>query len=164
MKSLTREELGRLLAAADESPIDRLMFTGILNHGLHVSEAISLTDANIVDGHLVVQRLKGSRRKCQPLLPDEKELADMRGRFFPISRWVVRRKIRFYGRKASIPAFKLHPHALKHTTGRLAYQGGMGVAELVAYLGHKNPANSLIYAQSDEATAASGFAAATGRG
>ena len=160
MKSLTRDELDRLLAVAGA---DRLLFTVLFNHGLRVSEVISLTDANVIGGHLVVQRLKKSCKTTQPLLADEQILATMTGTFFPMKRMTVWRKMQRYGAKAGIPSFKRHPHALKHTCGRLGYQGGMGVAELQSYLGHKNGGNTLIYLQADEAEACSAFAAAVGK-
>ena len=59
MKSLTKSELDALLAATPEP--DRLMFLTAFNHGLRVSEVVNLDASNIVDGHLVVQRLKRSR-------------------------------------------------------------------------------------------------------
>ena len=51
----------------------------------------------------------------------------MTGRFFPMSRWTVARRLIEIGVKAGIPRHKLHPHALKHTTGRLGYLGDIGM-------------------------------------
>ena len=164
MKSLTHEELSKLIAAArSRSSLDGLLFTVLFNHGLRVSEVINLTDANVVDGHLVVQRLKGSDRTTQPILADEKELLTMKGRFFPICRMTVWRRMQAYGAEAGIPEHLLHPHSLKHSCGRLAYKGGMGVAELQTYLGHKNGSNTMIYMKSDESEANNAFAAAVGK-
>ena len=164
MKSLTRDEFHRLLdAAGQESDRDELMFRVMFNHGLRVSEVISLTPENIVSGHLQVQRLKKSRKTTQPLLSDEKELLTMTGRFFPMSRMTAWRKMQHYGEKAGIPKHLLHPHVLKHTCGRLGYKGGMGIPEIVAYLGHVNAGNSLKYMEADEAEACSAFAAAIGK-
>jgi len=164
MKSLTRDELANLLDAAKQgSDRDALMFRVMFNHGLRVSEVITLSPANIVSGHLVVQRLKASRKTTQPLLDDEKELLTMTGTFFPMSRRTVDRKIKHYGAKAGIPRHLLHAHSLKHTCGRLAYLGGMGIPELVTYLGHVNPGNSLKYMEADESQASAAFAAAVGK-
>jgi integrase len=160
MKSLTRDELNRLLDAAGA---DRLMLTVMFNHGLRVSEVVALTDANVINGHLVVQRLKGSRKTTQPLLSDEQALLAMKGRFFPMSRWTVRRKIQEYGAKADIPEHKRICHILKHTCGRLGFKGGMSIPDLQAYLGHVNGGNTLIYLQSTEEEAAHAFAAAVGK-
>lgn len=160
MKSLTRDELDRLLAVAGR---DALLFRVMFNHGLRVSEVIALTDADVVDGHLIVQRLKGSRKTTQRLLSDEQELVTMKGRFFPMSRRTVDRRMKEYGAKAGIPKHLLHAHVLKHTCGRLGYKGGMGIPELVSYLGHKNPGNSLKYMEAEESEAAAAFAAAIGK-
>jgi integrase len=160
MKSLTKDELKSLLAVAGP---DRLLFTVMFNHGLRVSEAIALTDANVINGHLVVQRLKGSEKTTQRILADEQELLTMKGRFFPMSRWTVNRRLQEVGVKAGIPEHKLHAHVLKHTTGRLAYKGGCGVAEIQSILGHKCGGNSMIYMQADESEAYAAFAAAVGK-
>ena len=97
MKSLTRAELDSLLAVAERhNKIDGLMLAVIFNHGLRVSEALSLTRDNIVAGHLVVQRLKGSKKTSQPLLSGERAgleaLALSEGRFFPIHRMTAWRR------------------------------------------------------------------------
>jgi integrase len=97
------------------------------------------------------------------LLADEQALTTMTGRFFPMSRITVWRRMQEYGRLANIPEFLRHPHALKHTTGRLGYKGGMGVAELQSYLGHKNGGNTMVYMQAEESEACSAFAAAVGK-
>ena len=160
MKSLTKIELDRLFEVAGA---DALMFRVLFNHGLRVSEVINLTDANIVDGHLVVQRLKKSRKTTQPLLADEMALTTMKGRFFPMCRMTAWRKMQAYGEQAGIPKFLRHPHALKHTTGRLGYKGGMGIPELQAYLGHVNGGNTLVYLAAEESEACNAFAAAVGK-
>lgn len=164
MKNLTRTELANLIDAAEQqSHMDALLIRVIFNHGLRISEALALTDENIVSGHLVVQRLKKSRKTTQPLLPDEQELKSLRGRFFNICRRTFDRRMKEYGTKAGIPEFKLHAHVLKHTTGRLAYLGGMQVAEIQSYLGHVNGGNTMIYLQATEEEAAAAFAAAVGK-
>lgn len=168
MKSLTRPELDSLLAvAAKYNPLHALMFRVTFNHGLRVSETLSLTRENVVNGYLVVQRLKGSRKTSQPLMADERDglmkLAKDEGRFFPTYRMHFWRLMQKYGAEAGVPEFKLHPHALKHSTGRLGYEGGMGIPELQAYLGHENGKNTMVYLEASEEQAASAFAAAVGR-
>src|SRR5436305_1825796 len=121
MKSLTRPELDALLTvAAKYSELDALMLACIFNHGLRISEAVVLTRANIVDGHIVVQRLKGSRKTNQPLLGNEKlgletlAVAHSGGRFFlseykpSVARVIAWRRVQKYGREAGIPQFKCH--------------------------------------------------------
>jgi integrase len=165
MKSLTRQELDALLAVTPEP--DRLMFLVAFNHGLRVSEVINLDASNIVDGHLIVQRLKRSRRTTQPLLPNEKDgllaLAKQSGKFFPMSRYTADRRLKEYGKKAGIPEHLLHMHCLKHSCGRLGFKGGMSIPEIQAYLGHKNGGNTMVYLQASEEEAANAFAAAVGK-
>ncbi len=169
MKSLSREQLTSLLdAAKSESATDYLMLLVAFNHGLRVSETLSLTRGNIVNGYITVKRGKGSRRCEHPLLPNERAAleklsAETDGRLFPISRVTFWRRMQRYGKAAGLPEFLCHPHVLKHSCGRLGFKGGMTVPDLVAYLGHVNPANSLLYAESDPATASAAFAAAMGR-
>jgi integrase len=149
------------------SELDYLLFLTTFNHGLRASEALNLDSTNIVGDHLRVQRLKGSRTTLQPLLDDEKagllELAKKSGKFFPMSRMTFHRRMQEYGAKAGIPEFKRHAHCLKHSCGRLAYLGGMRVAELQTYLGHVNGGNTMIYLQADEEESARAFAAAMGK-
>jgi integrase len=167
VKSLTRAQLTALLEAAkSESDIDYLMLLVTFQHGLRVSETLSLTRDNVCDGYISVKRGKGSRPAQHPLLPNEVEglakLSETDSRFFPMSRVTFWRRMQHYGEKAGLPLSLCHPHALKHSCGRLGFLGGMTVPDLVEYLGHVNPGNSLIYAKSDIATASAAFAAAVG--
>lgn len=168
MKALTEVELDKLLEVAREkSEADYLMLKVTFNHGLRVSETLALTKKNLVDGHLDVQRLKGSKRTRQPLLPGEAEAllklaSSMEGRFFTMDRTTFWRRMKQYGEAAGIPSFKCHPHALKHTTGRLAYVGGMGIPEIQMYLGHVNGSNTMKYMEPDEADASKAFLNALG--
>jgi integrase len=167
MKNFTKVELEALLAVARKhSERDYLMLLVTFNHGLRVSETLALTGENFVGGFLVVQRLKGSRKTTQPLLASEQgvlALAKGSEPLFPVCRMTYWRKMRAYGTEAGIPEFKLHPHTLKHSTGRLGYEGGMGIPELQAYLGHVNGKNTMVYLEATEEQAASAFAAAVGR-
>ena len=168
MKSLTKSELDSILEVAGRhSACDKLMMKVTFNHGLRASEAVNLDSSNIVGDYLVVQRLKASRKTSQPLFDDEKaeliELAKHEGKFFPISKRTFERRMHTYGREAGIPEFKCHPHILKHTAGRLAYQGGMGIPEIQKWLGHVNGGNTLRYMEATEEEAALAFAAAVGK-
>jgi integrase len=167
MKSLTREQLNTLLSVAKKySEDDYLALLIGFNHGLRVSEILALSDENVVDGHLVVQRLKGSKKTAQALLPSERADVEARaaagGQFFSICRKTLWLHMKQYAVEAGIPAFLAHPHVLKHTCGKLGEQGGMTLPELQAYLGHVNGGNTMIYLQTDDDTASKAFAAAVG--
>jgi integrase len=166
MKSLTKVELNSLLEVAGKhSPSDRLWMTIAFNHGLRVSEVLALTDANVVAGSLVIQRLKGSRKTVQKLLPTERAeveaLAAKGGRFFHMHRKTAWLHFKQYCAEAGIPSY-LSCHSLKHTTAKLGLAGGMKINELQTYLGHVNGANTMIYLQVDDEEASKAFAASTG--
>lgn len=169
MKHLTKDELNGLVAVAEKhDPTFALLILVIFNHGLRISEVLALTAENLVNGFLVVQRLKGSRKTTQPLLASERARLEAQAAaspkgLFDYHRSTAWRRLQAYGAEAGIPQFKLHPHILKHTTGRLAYEGGMGVPELQSYLGHVNGKNTLVYLEASEEQAANAFAAAVGK-
>jgi integrase len=74
MKSLSKDELNRLLDIAKRhNERDYLAILVCFNHGLRISELIALDKTNVVGQHLVVSRLKGSKRTTQPLLDNERE-------------------------------------------------------------------------------------------
>jgi integrase len=168
MRYLTKTELSGMLEQAKNSgPDDHLMVLLAFNHGLRVSEVINLTADNFKDGHLIVQRLKGSAKTAQKLLPNESALlAEYQipacGKLFPICRRTAHRRIKRFGVTAGIPEFKCFPHCLKHTTAMIGLEGGMKINELQAYLGHKNGQNTLAYLRVDDDIASKAFAAATG--
>ena len=168
MKYLSKTELGQMLQQAQASgPMDHLMILIAFNHGLRVSEVLDLTAANFVDGYLIVQRLKGSCKTAQKLLPNEAALlADYKipecGRLFPIHRQTAWRHVKQLGIAAGIPSFKCFPHALKHTTAKTGLAGGMTLPELQAYLGHKSGSSTMVYLREDDDVASKAFAAAAG--
>lgn len=168
MKYLTKDELGKMLMVAKGSnPTDHLMILLAFNHGLRVSEVLSLTAANFQDGYLIVQRLKGSARTSQRLLDNEAALlADYKipacGLLFPICRRTAWRRIKGYGVAAGIPGFKCKPHALKHSCAMAGLKGGMSLPELQAYLGHRSLGSTGMYLKIDDDTASSAFATAIG--
>ena len=168
MKYLLKDELQAMLGRAKEaSPAVHLMILLAFNHGLRVSEVLSLTAANFQDGHLVIQRLKGSCKTAQKLLPNEAALlVDYKipacGKLFPIHRQTAWRHVKALGVAAGIPAFRCKPHVLKHSCAMTGLQGGMTLPELQAYLGHKSGASTMMYLKIDDDKASKAFAAAVG--
>lgn len=167
MKSLSRLQLDSLLQVARKhGEREYLMLLVGFNHALRASELLSLTKNNLVDGFLIVQRLKGSKRTVQPLLPNEREglleLAQNAGRFFPICRKTLWARIQQYGKEAGIPEFLCHPHVLRHTCAMLGLAGGMPINAVQNYLGHRNGQNTLLYLEVDDDIASRAFAAAIG--
>lgn len=160
MRYLTKDELSAILSKA--SPEDRLMFLLAFNHGLRVSEVLGLTAENFVDGHLIVQRLKGSCKTAQRVLSNEASLLAKHkisecGKLFPITRMTAHRRIKRLGIAAGIPAFKCFTHALKHSTAVLGLKGGMTLPEVQTRLGHKSGASTMVYLKIDDEIADKAF-------
>jgi integrase len=167
-KSLTKTELEALTSTAYcDSPLMGLLVQTIFNHGLRIGEALSITRDNIQDGYLILNREKKSNKVEQSLCDNEREALEnlaktVTGRFFPMCRKTVWSRIQRYAKVAGIPQFKAHPHALRHTTGRLAYEAGLGLPDIQQVLGHVSGANTMIYMQSDSETAYKAFQRAVG--
>lgn len=169
MVDLSKEELRALLAAAKaHRERDWLLILVAFHHGLRVSEVIAITPDDIRDGHLTVQRLKGSLRTTQaladdpdPLLSERDALIAYASRFphnqtiFRVTRRQADRIIKRHGLTAKIPAHKLHMHALKHSVAMQTIKTA-GIENVRQHLGHKSLSSTGEYLKvSDEAAGAS---------
>ncbi|HXY13629.1 MAG TPA: tyrosine-type recombinase/integrase [Terriglobales bacterium] len=165
MKWLTREEMTRVLDAAKAaSERDWLLLLISYQHGLRVSETVALTAANIVDGHLLLQHLKGSKAIIHPLLENEREplqrlASSTTGRLFLMCRRHALRLFKKYAALAGVPSFKTF-HSLRHSCAVHGLKGGMTLPQVQKYLGHRSGASSLIYLEADESESAAAFAKA----
>lgn len=175
MEHLTREELKSLLAiskAKDER--DWLIFLVGFSHALRISEIIGLETTDIKDGYMTIQRLKGSMKTTQALVASSDPLFDEKtaltnwaskvstGKLFDITRQRVWQLMKEYGTAAHIPAHKCHPHALKHTTAKLALANGMKLDALKKYMGHESLSSTGYYLKCDDDEASKAFADAMG--
>jgi integrase len=158
LDAFTKDEILALLGAARrESEADWLMLAVTFIHGLRVSETLALTRDNVVDGELVVSRLKGSKRTKQPLfdhpnplLSERKPLIDLAAkakgnqRLFPLSRWTFQRRIQDYGKTAGLSRARCHPHALKHSILSQMIEKAT-ISEVRDWAGHKSMASTGMY-------------------
>lgn len=174
MAALTMEELRTFLSWPYFDPRQRLMYKVAFWHGLRVSELIALTKADIQEGHLACQRLKGSMGTIQPfvshpeLLLDEatelhllaKELRQGE-RLFPWDRSWVRKLMQKIGRDMNLPSHKMHPHALKHTIAKLTIRQA-GIENVRQRLGHKSIASTGMYLEVSDDEAAQAIVSALG--
>jgi site-specific recombinase XerD len=177
LEHLTQDELTRLLTLARKhSTRDWLMLLVSFTHGLRVSEVVGkdgLTAADVQDGFLTVERLKGSMKTTQPLrhasdpLFDEKTALEAwcreypSGPLFPISRKRAWQIVQELGRAASIPKHLCHPHILKHSCAMLSI-GKAGIENVRQYLGHKSISSTGAYLKVDDDEASKAFASAIG--
>ncbi len=133
------------------------------HHGLRASEVTGFKADAVRDGHLTIQRLKGSLKTTQALIESKDPLFDEKkalieyarkskpGRsVFGIGRVQFWRLMQKYAKAAGVPAHKAHPHALKHS---IAIQtiGKAGVENVRQHLGHKSLSSTGAYLRvSDE--------------
>lgn len=171
MNHLTQDELKSLLREVPDERQKLMLKVGFF-HGLRVSELIGLTGKNIRDGYINVQRLKGSAKTVQPYVkhPDpelDESLAlimvastiGYNEILFPITRNGVYKLMQRAGRRAGLPAHKLHPHVLKHSCA-MAVVNKIGIQQLRTYLGHKSLSSTGEYLKESDETASKAFAGA----
>jgi integrase len=169
MHALSKGELRRLLEAAKaHRERDWLMILVAFHHGLRASEVTGFKAHAVRDGHLTIQRLKGSMKTTQPLVEHEDPLFDERRALiewarkskpgepvFRIGRVQFWRLVHRYARAAGIPEHKAHPHILKHSIAMQTIVGA-GVENVRQHLGHKSLSSTGAYLRvgDEEASAA----------
>jgi integrase len=161
MNHLSKGQLVQLITQIE--PQDRLMVKVAYNHALRASEVTGLTGANIRDGFVRIQRLKGSDKTTQPfkhsdepMLNEFDELVALskvcgsKEKLFPgWTRFNFHYLIKTAGRRAGLPEHLCHPHALKHTAAMQSIKGG--IENTRKFLGHKSLSSTGEYLKvSDE--------------
>ena len=162
MNHLDLSELKSLLRSIPQ-PRHKLMILVGFHHGLRVSELINLEGADVRDGFVRVQRLKGSMKTIQPFVKSaDPELDEFAGltelaktcspteKLFPITRSGVDKLLKRSGTKAGIARHKCHAHVLKHSIAMHTIKKA-GIENVRQYLGHKSIASTGAYLRvSDE--------------
>lgn len=144
------------------------------SHALRVSEVLALRADNVRDGHLTVQRLKGSYRTTQPLVASADPLFDeahalvdyLRGvpgnqRLFRIGRRTADRIIKRHGATAGLPVHKLHMHTLRHSLA-MEIVDKVPINVVQKYLGHKSLGSTGEYLKVDDEAASAQVGKALG--
>ena len=161
MEYLTQREWERFIGVV-ESTRDRAMLTVAYWRGLRASEIglLTMADLDMEAGRIRVRRLKGSRGGEYHLSPEETTALlawlEIRGAkpgpLFPtqtggaIKRGMVYLLVRRYAREAGLPAEKQHPHILKHSIATHLLDKGVAITAVQDWLGHRNIANTMVYA------------------
>jgi site-specific recombinase XerD len=161
---LTQDELRRLLAVAGRrSRRDQAILLVAYRHGLRASEVgrVRASDVDLVRRKIYCRRLKGSYSGEQLLGDDEvKLLRPLLARTSspdaplflsrnsnPISRKRLDAIMKSAGQAAGIAKAKRHFHVLKHSFGVHLMEAGADLVLAQDLLGHKNVANTRIYAR-----------------
>jgi type 1 fimbriae regulatory protein FimB len=175
MKSLTRDELLKVLRLAEENPRDHAIVLLAFRHGMRASEIsnLELRDLDLKNWQITIRRLKGSLTTTQPLADVSGSLLSERrvlrrwlkergehpskhvfvsqksGR---ISRSQLHRMFWSLAEQAGLPADRRHFHMLKHTLGVTLVGANVNLANIKQALGHRSIASTAVYTQpTDEA-------------
>jgi integrase len=156
---LTHAEYLRLVEVAHKhNPRHALSFAVSYAHGLRVTELLTISPSDIVDGQLAVKRLKGSKGTLQPIceaIRGELALAAMTpGLLFPWSRQWHHELIVRYANLAGIHPSKAHSHVFKHSCAMRIWEATHSLGAIQGWLGHKSAHSSVIYLQENDSNTA----------
>jgi site-specific recombinase XerD len=140
-----------------------------MGHGMRVREVSNLTleDIDLRGGQIIVDRVKGSLKTTQQLMPHRGEPlldefkalkaylavrpADSGNALFVsqkgghLSTTQLYRIYRDLALAAGLPASKAHPHCLKHSCATTLIAQGMNLARVKQYLGHAAISSTMRY-------------------
>jgi type 1 fimbriae regulatory protein FimB len=177
MKSLTHDEVLKVLKATADDKRNLAMILLGYRHGMRASEVcrLEMNDIDLKNGEITIRRLKGSLKTTQPL-------ADLQGQPLLSEKRVLRawleergnhpsryvfvsqksgqvHRSQFYrvfadaAERAGLPKDKRHPHCLKHALGYSLVEANVNLAVIKQALGHKSIASTAVYTTpTDEST------------
>ncbi|APU11614.1 tyrosine-type recombinase/integrase [Cellulophaga lytica] len=159
---LSNTEVKDLLEASKQSryPIrNYLLLLMMYRHGLRVSEVINLklTDVNLKESRLWVERLKNSLSVEHPIVGDELRAIKrylrsrkdnlpwlfINERNLPLTRQAVNYIVKAAADKTDIK--NVHPHTLRHSCGFYLANKGYDLRLIQDYLGHRDPKHTVNY-------------------
>jgi integrase len=178
------EVLAVLRAARARGSRERAMIVVAYKHGMRASEVcnLRLSDLDLKNGIIVIERLKGSLRTVQaitehrgePLLNEVKALREwLRQRrddgsdfLFNsqkggrLDRSQVFRLFRSIAAQAGLAKEKQHPHALKHSIASHLVSANVNLALVQRQLGHKSIGSTMRYVTTNDQQASKATASA----
>ena len=156
-RELTREEYGRLLAAASGKPRLALLMETICSTGIRVSEVQYITVEAARNGQTQIS-LKGKIRVimfpgklCRKLLKYARQQKITSGALFltrcgkPLTRGQIWAEMKAVCKKAGVDPRKVFPHNLRHLFARTFYRATRDIAKLADVLGHSSVETTRIY-------------------
>ena len=185
MQNLEPAELLRVLRSAKAKGSRAwAMILLAYRHGMRASEVCNLriSDVDLKNGNIVIERLKGSLRTTQainehrgePLLNEQKALKEwfkerpldgsdflftsQKGGRLDGSQFF--RLFRSIAGEAGLPPFKQHPHVLKHSLATHLVSANVNLAFVKQQLGHKAIGSTMRYVTTSDAQASKAAAMA----
>ena len=174
--SLTRGEIDALLAAPDQSHWqgrrDSALMLTLYNTGARVSEITALHRDHIQFGATTFVHLLGKGRKHRDIPLWSKTAQVLKAWFreqsgattplaFPSARGqrLSRNGVDYILKQAvdrancpSLKSKRIHPHAIRHTTGSHLLQSGVDLSVIALWLGHKSIQTTHVYVEADLAS------------
>jgi integrase len=171
MQPMTDDQLDRLRVTANQTgPREAAIIALMTRHFIRASElagtdregnptGLKVSDVNLKDGTLTINRLKGSVSKTEALRPGEREaltawlavkpqsawLFPGRDPSMPMDRKTVYNSFHRLCEKAGVPAQSAAPHASRHTLGQTMAEKGAQAKLIQQAAGHKSLASSGQY-------------------
>lgn len=170
MKHLNAKQVLAILEVAREnSTRDWAMFLLTFRHALrsHEVRSLKLSDIDLTDGTIRIERVKGSNsgvqtleaHKGEPALDEFvalrawlKERAEDGSKvLFPsqkggiMTRMQLLRLFKQYAVAAGVPADLAHPHSLRHSLCSIMAEQHADIYAIQRKAGHKNISNTMIY-------------------
>jgi integrase/recombinase XerD len=176
VQSFTREEIDALLAAPDQTHWrgrrDHALLLTLYNTGARVSEITALRRDHVEFGGSTLVHLLGKGRKHRdvPLWPKTARalkgwFAELEGTVTPFAFPSARRQrlsrngvdyiIKQAAAQANCPSLdkkRVHPHAIRHSTGSHMLQSGVRIEVIALFLGHEDVQTTHVYVEADMAT------------
>jgi type 1 fimbriae regulatory protein FimB len=177
MKSLSHDELTKILKLASRDIRNHCIILLAFRHGMRASEVCNLEmkDIDLQNGQITIRRLKHSLTTTQPLadvqgspLFSEKRIlrAWLKGRgnhpskyvfvsqkSGQISRSQVHRMFSLLAEESGLPEGRRHFHQLKHSLAVALVEQNVNLATVRIALGHKSIASTGVYAVPSDQTA-----------
>jgi site-specific recombinase XerD len=162
-KYLEKDEIYAILKLAMKANSNRRDYTLLRlmwSTGVRVSEAITITPADIEPTHFVINILHakgGKQRRCHCddktlralLAYTKKAKIDDDAPIFPISRIQVFNIVKGYGKQIERP--DIHPHSFRHSFAVFCIREGMDIRTLQMLMGHESIQTTSIYLQFNDA-------------
>ena len=156
MKHLSTTQVAALIAAAD-SDRNRLLFRLTYEHGLRVSEALSLTRAHVKLGYLQIKGKKKGKRADERLSPETLALFESvtatlapNTLIFAISRqWASTLFHRACDKAGITLQLRQGIHSLRHSLGHHLLDAGANLAVIQKALRHNSIGSTGIYLEAD---------------
>ena len=156
MKHLSTTQTAALIAAADTDR-NRLMLTMCYQHGLRISECLSLTPAHVKRGYLQIKGKKKGKRADERLSPATLALFERVSAnklphtlIFPFSRQWASTIFHRAADKASIQLrLRQGIHSLRHSLGHHLLDAGASLPVVMKALRHSSLSSTGCYLEQD---------------